>query len=192
MEERKDHLWKVAQEVEERIDKTVQNFREQHKHPANLALHGAATWMIAKGVFRILRGRLFRESDTAEKQLVVVVDEYMATQLWPNEDAIGKRIRNGGLHASDPWMTVVGVAGRVKQSPDAAETAKTRLTGNLKVIDEKIAGRRFLAGDRPTIADCTLLAALEFGEFAGVPLDPSFKNVGKWYATFKERPSAAR
>lgn len=84
------------------------------------------------------------------------------------------------------------MAGRLKQSPDTAENAKGRLATNLKVLDEKIGGRRFVAGERPSIADCTLLAALEFGEFAGVPLDPAFKNVTRWYTDFKERPSAAR
>jgi glutathione S-transferase len=84
------------------------------------------------------------------------------------------------------------MAGRLKQSPDAAENAKTRLANNLKVVDEKIGGKKFVAGDQPSIADCTLLAAIEFGEFAGVPLDPSYENVTRWYAAFKERPSAAR
>lgn len=82
------------------------------------------------------------------------------------------------------------MAGRFKQSADAAESARTLLTGALAVLDAKIGSRPFVAGDRPTIADCTLLAALEFGEFAGVPLDPSFTNVARWYAAFKERPSA--
>lgn len=82
------------------------------------------------------------------------------------------------------------MAGRIKQSADAAETARTRLAGTLRVLDTALAGRRFVAGDRPTIADCTLLAALEFAEFAGVPLDPTYTNVARWYAAFKERPSA--
>lgn len=84
------------------------------------------------------------------------------------------------------------MAGRVKQSPDAAENARNRLATSMKVVDDRIGGKPFAAGDRPSIADCTLLAALEFGEFAGASLDPSFKNVGRWYAAFKERPSAAR
>jgi glutathione S-transferase len=64
------------------------------------------------------------------------------------------------------------------------------LAGALKVLDAEIGRRPFVAGERPTIADCTLLAALEFGEFAGVPLDPAHANVTRWYAAFKERPSA--
>ena len=82
------------------------------------------------------------------------------------------------------------MAGRFKQSADAAENARNRLAANLKVLDALIGGRSFVAGSRPSIADCTLLAALEFSEFAQVPLDPAFKNVTRWYAGFKERPSA--
>ncbi|TMB06711.1 MAG: glutathione S-transferase family protein [Deltaproteobacteria bacterium] len=82
------------------------------------------------------------------------------------------------------------MAGRFKQSADAAENARNRLAANLKVMDAKIDRGPFVAGSRPSIADCTLLAALEFAEFAQVPLDPAFKNVTRWYAGFKERPSA--
>ena len=46
---------------------------------------------------------------------VVVIDEYMAQQLWPNQDPIGQRIHYGGVTDKDPWETVVGVVGRVKQ-----------------------------------------------------------------------------
>jgi glutathione S-transferase len=82
------------------------------------------------------------------------------------------------------------MAGRLKQSPDAADNARARLAANLKVLDDAIGRRPFAAGDEPTIADCTLFAALQFAEFAGVPLDPSFKNVGRWYAAFRQRASA--
>ena len=39
----------------------------------------------------------------------------MAQQYWPNEDPIGKRIRTGGLESKEPWITIVGVVGRIKQ-----------------------------------------------------------------------------
>jgi glutathione S-transferase len=82
------------------------------------------------------------------------------------------------------------MAARVKQSPQAAEHARTLLENSLKVIDAHIAHHPFVAGERPTIADCTLFAGLTFGEFAGVPLDPSHRNVARWYESFKQRPSA--
>jgi putative ABC transport system permease protein len=68
-------------------------------------------------------GRLFDDLDTRASLRVVVVDEQMARQLWPGESAIGKRIRTGGFDATPdtPWMTVVGVVGRVKQDALDAE-----------------------------------------------------------------------
>ena len=83
------------------------------------------------------------------------------------------------------------MAGRIKQSADAAENARTQLAGTLKVVNDRIGTNKLAAGERPTIADCTLLAALEFADFAGVPLDPAFANVTRWYADFKKRPSAS-
>lgn len=81
-------------------------------------------------------------------------------------------------------------AGRVKQSADAAQNARTRLANNLTVLDHKIGDKPFVMGGEPTIADCTLFAGLRFGEFAGAPLDPGFRNVARWYADFSQRPSA--
>jgi predicted permease len=72
----------------------------------------------------IVAGRRFNEHDTRATPRVVIVDAHMARQLWPNEDPIGKRIRTGGMDASAdvPWMTVVGVAGRIKQDRLDAES----------------------------------------------------------------------
>lgn len=61
------------------------------------------------------RGRFFNEQDDATKPIAVIVDEYMADQLWPGEDPVGKRIHIVELQSKDPWQTVVGVVGRVKQ-----------------------------------------------------------------------------
>ncbi|HLJ49540.1 MAG TPA: ABC transporter permease [Bryobacteraceae bacterium] len=63
----------------------------------------------------LVRGRFFSEQDTGDKPRVVIVDESMAQQMWPGQDAIGKRLRYGGLDSKSPWLRVVGVVGRVKQ-----------------------------------------------------------------------------
>ncbi|HEX6975542.1 MAG TPA: ABC transporter permease, partial [Vicinamibacterales bacterium] len=83
--------------------------------------------MVAGDYFRVMEiplvaGRFFTAQDTRAVQRVVIVDEHMAQQLWPGEDALGKRIRTGGMDANPnaPWMTVVGVVGRIKQ--DALDT----------------------------------------------------------------------
>ena len=62
-------------------------------------------------------GRLFDERDTRDKPRVIVVDEALAAQIWPGQDPLGKRVRSGGFDAKadTPWLTVVGVVGRIKQ-----------------------------------------------------------------------------
>ncbi|MFN8625846.1 MAG: glutathione S-transferase family protein [Candidatus Binatia bacterium] len=81
-------------------------------------------------------------------------------------------------------------AGRIKQSPEAAESARKQLHTALNVLDARIGNHPFVAGDRPSIADCTLLAALEFAEFGQVAIEPSCTNVARWLRAFKQRPSA--
>ncbi len=65
----------------------------------------------------LLAGRTFDEADTRDKPRVIVVDEALAEQLWPGQDPLGKRVRSGGFdaNATTPWLTVVGVVGRIKQ-----------------------------------------------------------------------------
>ena len=65
----------------------------------------------------LVAGRLFDEHDTRDKPRVIVVDQAFAEQLWPGQDPLGKRVRSGGFdaNASTPWLTVVGVVGRIKQ-----------------------------------------------------------------------------
>ena len=57
-------------------------------------------------------GRFFNDDDSIGKTPVVIVDEFMAEQLWPKGDAVGKRMHM--VEAPEPWMTIVGVVGRVK------------------------------------------------------------------------------
>ncbi|MEO6725678.1 MAG: FtsX-like permease family protein, partial [Blastocatellia bacterium] len=45
---------------------------------------------------------------------VIVIDDEFARRYWPNEDAVGKRIRLGGADSTNPVLTVVGIVGRVK------------------------------------------------------------------------------
>jgi predicted permease len=54
----------------------------------------------------IRRGRAFTPSDTKDAAKVVIVSESLARQFWPDEDAIGKRVKT----ADDSIWTVVGVA----------------------------------------------------------------------------------
>jgi predicted permease len=56
----------------------------------------------------LLRGRLLTEQDTDKTPMVAVINEAMASKLWPNQDAIGKRFSAKGV--SGPFVEVVGIA----------------------------------------------------------------------------------
>ena len=58
-------------------------------------------------------GRNFGSADRAGSELVVIVNEQFARDLWPNESALGKRIT---VSASDsaPWRTIVGIVPDVR------------------------------------------------------------------------------
>jgi predicted permease len=58
----------------------------------------------------ILRGRGFTESDTRGSARVVIVNEALARQFWPNDDALGKRVVRMTGPTGDTAYTVVGVA----------------------------------------------------------------------------------
>jgi putative ABC transport system permease protein len=71
---------------------------------------------------RILRGRGFNDQDKAGAPPVVIVNEALARKHWPNQDAVGKRIRFYGPLDKAPWMEVVGVVQDVKHELDLPVT----------------------------------------------------------------------
>ena len=55
----------------------------------------------------IVEGRAFTEHDDKDSPKVVIVNETLARRFWPNDSAIGKRLKLG---ANSPYREVVGVA----------------------------------------------------------------------------------
>ena len=75
--------------------------------------------------------------------------------------------------------------------PEMAEVLRKELPQGLGVLDRRLSdGRPFLMGERPTIADCTLAAGLQFGRFRGVEPDPGFEHLARWDHDYRERAPA--
>ena len=84
---------------------------------------------VSPGYFATLKiplksGRLFTDQDRANTASVAMIDETLAREYWPNEDPVGKHMRNGG--ANVPWATIVGVVGHTKNSDLAGDVVKGR------------------------------------------------------------------
>ena len=57
----------------------------------------------------LLRGRFFNAADKLDAPPVVIINQALAQRYWPNENAVGKRIR---VPFTKPaWSTIVGVVG---------------------------------------------------------------------------------
>jgi len=62
----------------------------------------------------LVKGRSFTVHDTPESAKVAIVSEGFARRFYPNQEAVGKRIRESGPGMGNDWMEIVGVVGNVK------------------------------------------------------------------------------
>ncbi len=73
----------------------------------------------------LLKGRLLATADREGAPPVVVINESMARQYFPDRDPLGERLQLGTTPSpDDPTMEIVGVVGDVKQSFDAGSKAE--------------------------------------------------------------------
>ncbi len=66
---------------------------------------------------------------------------------------------------------------------------KARIDNNLAIVDQRLAGREFILGAKPTIADLSLCAYLYYpaDEF-GFDIAGTHKNIGAWLGRIKALP----
>jgi len=75
---------------------------------------------VSAGYFRtmgiqLLAGREFTDHDDSTASGVVVISESVARRLWPDGNAIGKRISMEDNPKPGDWLTIVGIVGDVRQ-----------------------------------------------------------------------------
>jgi len=91
--------------------------------PGEPGPHSMLNW-VTPGYFEAMRiplrkGRYFTQQDRLGTQPVVVIDENLARQYWPNQDPVGQRLQRGG-----PWATIVGVVDHVMQTALVGDSGK--------------------------------------------------------------------
>ena len=133
----------------------------------------------------------------------LAIIEYLE-ELWPEPPLIGRtpeqraRVRELERIAEMSVLHPIARAVHATRSPlgwppapEVAAHALAALPDGLTRLDAVLAdGRPFLAGDHPTLADCTLAAALQFGRFGQLPLSALGTHLGHWDERYRARPAA--
>ncbi|HMF75707.1 MAG TPA: FtsX-like permease family protein, partial [Bryobacteraceae bacterium] len=98
----------------------------------------------------LLRGRAINDNDDRRAPGAVVINQRAASQYWPGEDPIGKRITFNPAGNPPTWLTVVGVTVNAKQDDWAA-------TPYPEVYLAALQNRDFLSGGESRISYITLV-----------------------------------
>ena len=90
------------------------------------------------------------------------------------------------------WVNgpIVGQMGIFKQIPQAKEASDVNVRRYYERLNDEFADSEYVAGDRFTIADITLLSAVDFaGAMVELKPDDSLSNLWRWHALVSGRPS---
>jgi putative ABC transport system permease protein len=94
----------------------VEDYPKPRGEEINVDLYIASPGYLRAMQIPLLQGRGLEDSDGADRPEIVLINETMARALWPGHDPIGKRIKFPGSQSNpQPWRTVVGVVGDVRQ-----------------------------------------------------------------------------
>ena len=100
--------------------------------------------------------------------------------------AITEAMRN-----SAPAMAERAIAGPVNyaQIPELAQRGQARARRFFATLNERLAGRDFVAADRFSIADITAVVAVDFARVIKLRVDEQVPELQRWRAGMARRPS---
>ena len=84
---------------------------EQKALPSNVSESSVQPGYFDVLGMRLLQGRDFGSEDAATSTPTVIIDERLASRMWPGKDALGKRVRLRGENS--PARTIVGIVSSV-------------------------------------------------------------------------------
>ncbi|MBM4242540.1 MAG: glutathione S-transferase family protein [Deltaproteobacteria bacterium] len=115
-------------------------------------------------------------------------EERAETRMWLRRVELGIT-----EHLYNAFRYSVGIElfrPRMRVLPEAVEGLKGIVSDKLVWLDGLLPGRTWIVGERFTLADIVLFAALDFGRTVGLPFDEKLANVSGWFARVGARPSA--
>ncbi|MGH7948814.1 MAG: glutathione S-transferase family protein [Candidatus Binataceae bacterium] len=131
----------------------------------------------------------YLEEKTPKPALIgTTAEERAESRQWQRriELNITEQLYNGFRYAEGAEL----FKSRMRVLAEAAPGLKAVVQDKLKWLDQQLAGKQYICGNRFTIADIILYCALDFGGSVGQKLDPSLKNVNAWFQRVGARPSA--
>jgi GST-like protein len=114
----------------------------------------------------------------------------IASWTWRVESegllAIAEAMRN-----SAPALAERALAGPVNyaQIPELAQRGQARARQFFATLDERLAGREFLAGGRFSVADITAVVAVDFARIIKLRIDEQVPELQRWRAGMALRPA---
>ena len=108
-------------------------------------------------------------------------------EMWQRRMEIGLFFPIGAVFRhSHPAMAEL----EKPQVKEWAEINRPRVLKMLSFLDQELGQRRYIAGDKFTIADITALVAIDFMKPAKIERPAELKNIARWYEEVSSRPSA--
>lgn len=108
-------------------------------------------------------------------------------EMWNRRIELGLFLHIAqGFRHTNPAMAPL----EVPQVEEWGRVNLARIDADLAFVDAALQGRPFITGERFSIADITLLVALDFMRVLKRSIPPELSNLGRWHESVKARPSA--
>jgi len=113
------------------IDNSANISFENPEHPRPKGqLESAAVDLVSSAYFQtmeipLLAGQDFNDSDTSQSPQVMIVNRAFASEFFPGENPLGKRLKpgtSGGPTRPPAWRTIVGVVGNIRTGATQRKT----------------------------------------------------------------------
>ena len=114
----------------------------------------------------------------------------------PQETAVIEMwLRRAEMRVATPMMmwvrhTSPPLAALEQQDPAFAEHERAMAARGLEMLDERLAGRDWLAAERITIADIVAFVGIDFGRLIRFRPPEGLVNLARWAGAMRERPAA--
>lgn len=157
-----------------------------------------AIWPIRK--FPVLHDDANGQTIPESTVVIEYLDQHYPgkTLLIPKDSAqaLETRLRDRlcDLYLHLPMQKIVGDKLRPddKKDPYGVDEAKTQIETSLRMLEELLAKRTWIAGEAFTMADCAAAPPLFYIDMVVAPIGDRHKNVAAYLRRLKERPSYAR